>query len=408
MKTLVLAIFTTCLILSINAQTYSLKADYLIDGHSDKILKNPVVIVKEDRIIEVSLSKNIHDSVQVIDLEGYTILPGLIDAHTHLLVAGDGFTGYEKDNYRHSATFRSLRAVSHLKKSLHNGFTTIRDVCTEGAGYADVDLAKSVQLGYIDGPRIFPSTKGIAITGNYMPPPMAQNWELTLPAGAQYVSGKDECQKATREQIAHGAQWIKVFTDWSHVTFNLDELTTIVNEAKKYGVNVAAHATLTEGIALAIEAGVKSIEHGDGFTIELINKAIEQDIFLCPTITVHGHINRNNDLSNKLFEMLSKAYKMGLKIVLGSDVGSFPWDDNQARELQYYVENAGFLPMDAIKSGTSLAAELLDRSNDLGHIEKGYIADIIAVKGNPLEDITLLQKVDFVMKNGVIYKNEVE
>ena len=408
MKPFLLSIFTTTLAFAINAQTYGIKADYLIDGHSDKISKNPIVFVSKNRIVEVSFSKDIPDSVQLIDLEGYTILPGLIDAHTHLLVSGGGFTEYENDNYRYSTTFRSLRAVSHLKTSLHNGFTTIRDVCTEGAGYADVDLAKSVRFGHIDGPRIFPSTKGIAITGNYMPPPMAQNWELEMPSGAQYVSGKDECQKATREQIANGAQWIKVFVDWWHVTFNLDELTTIVNEAKKSGVNVAAHATYSDGIALAIEAGVKSIEHGDGFTDELIKKAIEKDIFLCPTITFHEHDNTDKIASNKRFEMLSKAYKMGLKIVLGSDVGSYPWEVNQAKELEYYVKNAGFSPMDAIKSGTSLAAELLERSNDLGQIKKGYIADIIAVKGNPLEDITLLQKVDFVMKDGKIYKNEIE
>lgn len=309
MKTFLLFIFISILVFPMNAQTYGIKADYLLDGHSDKIFKDPVVLVSKNRIIEVSFSKDIPDSVTLINLEGYTILPGLIDAHTHLLVAGGGFTEYENDNYRYSTTYRSLRAVSHLKTALHNGFTSIRDVCTEGAGYADVDLAKSVRLGHIDGPRIFPSTKGIAITGNYMPPARIQNWELEMPSGAQYVSGKDECLKATREQIANGAQWIKVFVDWWHVTFNLDELTTIVNEAKK---------------------------------------------------------------------------------------------------LEYYVEYAGFSPMDAIKSGTSLAAELLERNNDLGLIKKGYIADIIAVKGNPLEDITLLQKVDFVMKDGKIHKNEVK
>ena len=292
--------------------------------------------------------------------------------------------------------------MAFLYISLNNGFTTIRDVGTVGAGYANIDLARAVEQGFIIGPRIYPSAQGIAVIGNFLPEYSQQNSDFDLPAGAQYVSGKDECIRAAREQIARGATWIKVWADWEVATFNPDELSAIVHEAAKYGIRVAAHAKTPEGIEIAIDAGVKSIEHGEGFTKELINKAIEHDVFLCPTITVYEYLEIK--ALDKLYKVLRYAYKEGMKIALSTDVGCFPWDFNQSKELAYYVTKAGFKPMDAIKSGTSIPAELLGRENDLGQIKKGYIADIIAVKGNPLEDITLLQKVDFVMKAGIIYK----
>ena len=180
-----------------------------------------------------------------------------------------------------------------------------------------------------------------------------------------------------------------------------EELSVIVNEAKRNNVNVAAHAQSSDGIELAIKAGAKSIEHGDGFNDDLIQLALDHDVFWVPTISIHEHFK--SPALESIYETLNKAYRKGVKIALGSDVGGFPWTINQSKELEYYVNKAEFEPMDAIKSGTSLPAELLGRQEDLGRIQKGFIADIIAVMGNPLEDITLLQKVDFVMKNGKIY-----
>ena len=385
------------------SQTFAIRADRLIDGKSDKDFLNPTVIVHKNKIIDVNYSGGIPDTAQLIDLKGYTLLPGLIDAHTHLLLNFQNQGDYENDIYTKSSAYRALRAVSHLKTSLFNGFTTIRDVCTEGAGYADVDLSRAVDQELITGPRIIPSARGIAATGQYLPRNRETNWNVELPDGADYVTGVDECRKSVREQISRGAKWIKVFADFSAPTLTQDELNAIVDEANKYNVQVAAHATWLKGIEFAIKAGVKSIEHGENFNESLIQQAISKNVFWCPTITVLEQ--RNYKELPKIYDVLNKAYRMGLKIVLGSDAGAFPWTVNQAKELGYYVEKARFKPIDAIKCGTSNAAELLGRGADLGQIKINFIADIIAVKGNPLDDISLLEKVDFVMKEGKVYKN---
>ena len=381
------------------AQTYAIRADRLINGRDNEAIAHPVIIVKDNRIIEVNFNNHIPDSAKLIDLTGYTVLPGLIDVHTHLLADGGD---YDKDLYQNSPAFRSLRAAKYLKISLHNGFTTIRDVCTEGAGFADVDLSRAVDAGYIEGPAVIPSGKGIAVTGNYLPSLRQQNWEITLPAGTQYVSGKDECLKAVREQIARGCQWIKVFADWQFVTFTGEELKTIVDEARKQGVAVAAHAGYPEGIELSIKSGVRSIEHGFFINDQLIQMAIDSNVFWSPTVSV---IVEDHDtmILNKLYPSLNKAYKKGLKIVLGTDIGSYSWEVNEAKELEYYVKYAGLKPMDAIKTGTSNAAEMLNKKSSIGQIAPGFLANIIAVKGNPLDDISMLQHVKFVMKEGRIY-----
>lgn len=397
----ILTCYFSSLSIFVYSQTYAIKADKLINGKANVALNNPIVIVSNGKIVEINFNNHVPDSAKLIDLTGYSILPGLIDAHTHLLT--DASDDYGKELYSNSSSFRSLRAVDHLKRSLENGFTTIRDLCTEGAGFADVDLSKAVNMRYIPGPRIYPATKGIATTGRYAPGLRNQNWDIELPSGTQFVSGTAECLKAVREQISRGAKWIKVFIDWGKVSFTFDEISTIVQEAKRYNVMVAAHAQSGEGIELAIKAGVKSIEHGDGFTERLIKMAIDSNIFWCPTIS-YGESQNDPKLHLK-YEMLAKAYKQGMKIVLSTDAGSgFSWKINECRELEFYVKNAGFSSMDAIKSGTSIAAELLGRQDDLGQIEKNYVADIIAVKGNPLENIILLQNVSFVMKDGIVYK----
>jgi imidazolonepropionase-like amidohydrolase len=383
-------------------QTYAIIADRLIDGSSDHALANPTVIVYKNKIIDVNFKNAVPDSAIVINLKGYTLLPGLMDVHTHILADGGD---YDKDLYSNSPSYRSLRAVKHLNIALQHGFTTIRDVCSEGAGFADIDLSRAVDSGFIAGPRIIPSGKGIAATGRYLPSARDQNWEISLTYGTQFASGRDECLKAVREQVSAGVRWIKLFADWGTPTFNYDEIKTIVDEAKKYKVNVAAHATSKEGIMMAIQAGVRSIEHGDAFNDSLITMALAKHVYWVPTLTVYEYYKSPMDST---YKYLNRAYKQNLTIVLGTDAGSFPWSVNEAMELEYFVKKAGMTPMDAIKAATSRAAELLNKQTRLGQVRKLFTADIIAVKGNPLDDITLLQQVAFVMKDGKVYKQPAE
>lgn len=378
------------------SQTLAIKADRMVSG--DREVLNPTIVVYKDKIIDVLINGQAPDSAKLIDLSGHSILPGMIDVHTHVLHDGGD---YNENLYNYSTTYRAIRAVSNLDISLKNGFTTIRDVCTEGAGYADVDLAKAIDKKIIIGPTLIPSTKGIAATGQYYPSPKDQNWEIELPSGTKYVSGVDECRKEVREQISKGAQWIKVFADWSAVSFTEQELLTIVNEAKRFNVSVSAHATTREGILLAIKCGVKSIEHGDQFDEALIQEAIKAGVYWCPTMTVYEYYKVP---SEKKYASLKSAYAKGLKIVLGTDAGAFPWTINQAKELEHYVNLIKMRPIDAIKSGTMYPAQLLGKEKEIGLLDKGFTADIIAVRGNPLQDITLLQRVDFVMKSGSIIK----
>jgi imidazolonepropionase-like amidohydrolase len=386
--------------LSVHGQTYAIIAERLIDVKHNKIIDHPTVIVDKNKIAAIYTNSKVADSMIVIHLEGHTLLPGLMDVHTHILAGTDD---YEKDLYGNSPSFRSLRAVSHLSTSLQNGFTTIRDVCTEGAGFADVDISRAIDSGYIQGPRVFASGRGIAATNRYVPSPKNENWEVSLPSGTQYASGKDECTKAVREQISRGVRWIKLFSDWGTPTYDPEEIETIVKEAKKYNVPVAAHATTKEGMRYAILAGVRSIEHGTAFNDSLIQLAVQHNAYWTPTVSVFEYHNLTAILENQ-YKFLKKANALKLKIVCGTDVGSFPWTINEAKELEFYVSKADITPMEAIKTATVNAAELLGIESSLGSLEKGFIADIIAVKGDPLNDITVLQHVDFVMKDGKIYK----
>jgi imidazolonepropionase-like amidohydrolase len=401
MRIVHLLLFSTFFLHHANGQTYAIIADRLIDVKNGKEISHPTVVVYHDKITEININRKIPDSAVVIDLTGFTILPGLMDVHTHLLTDGSELSA---DLYRNSPSFRSLRAVQHLSTALHNGYTTIRDMCTEGAGYADVDISRAIDSGYIDGPRVFTSGKGIAATGGYLPRPSKQNWSIVMPAATEYVSGVPECLRVVREQLNSGVDWIKMFSDWGpDPTFTYEEIKAIVDEAGKYPLPVAAHAKSKQGIRNSINAGVRSIEHGDAFDDSLIQLAIRKNVYWCPTLTWQEFFGRT---SVEKYRYLKKAYALKMKIVSGSDVGSFPWTVNQAKELQYLVEKAGMSPMDAIRAATLHAASLLNIQDVLGSIEKGYLADIIAVKGNPLEDITELQRVHFVMKDGKVYKNK--
>ena len=381
------------------AQTYAILADRLIDGKSNQPLANPTIVVRGGKIIDINFIRSVPDSAIVIDLKGQTLLPGLMDVHTHLLA---GPEDYDMDLYGNSPSYRALRAAMHLRTALNNGITTVRDVWSEGAGFADVDLARAVESGFVDGPRVFPAGPGIAATGQYLPFGNEQNWTIDLPSGTEYATGVDECIKVVREQRSRGVKWIKMYADFLTPTFSPEEMKAIVSEANKLGIQVAAHAQSTTGIRWAIEAGVRSIEHGVKFNDTLIGLAVAHGTYWSPTLSVFEQHPR--PFLDSMYYYLNRAYKAGVPIVMGTDVGSFPWDINETRELEFYVRKGGLTPMDAIKTATLNTAKLLRIENKLGQIQKGFIADIIAVKGNPLEDISLLQHVDFVMKEGKVYK----
>jgi imidazolonepropionase-like amidohydrolase len=400
-------------------QTYVIKAGRLIDGQSDQVRRNVIIVIQGNKISALDEKATIPEDAVILDLSDKTVLPGFIDAHTHIMF--DGAEDYGADLYKNSTPFRTIRAVANVRKALWNGFTALRDVESEGAMYADVDVKKAIDMGIIPGPRLWVSTRGLNTLGRYMP--FDYSWELDLPKGAQMVTGTDECLKAVREQVANGADWIKIYVDWPFfidkdggisglTNFTREELATMVNEAHRLERKVAAHAISRNGIKAALEAGVDSIEHGSGFDDSLIDQAKAQGVYWCPTLSVfeysfeHSQSSRDNPLLKIEYKGLNSAYKKGLKVALGTDAGSFPWSVNQAKEFEFLVKKAGFTPMDAIKAGTSVAAELLGQSAAIGHLAPGMFADIVAVPGDPLQDITALQKVMFVMKDGNIFRHD--
>jgi len=417
-----LVILVTLFLFPISAfpdQSYVIKAGCLIDGQSAEMRRNVIIVVQGNKIVAIGEDADIPKSAVLLDLSDKTVLPGFIDAHTHIMA--DGADDYGADLYKNSTPFRAIRAVANVRKALWNGFTALRDVESEGAMYADVDVKKAINLGLVPGPRLWVSTRGLNTPGRYMP--FDYSWELDLPKGAQMVTGTDECLRAVREQVANGADLIKIYVDWpcfidkdggiSGLTnFTGEELIAMVNEAHRLERKVAGHAISRDGIKAALEAGIDSIEHGCGFDDELMEKAKTQGVYWCPTLSVfeHGFEQSASPLMKQLLEIeykgLNSAYKKGLKIALGTDAGSFPWSVNQAREFEFLVKKAGFTPMDAIKAGTTVAAELLGQSASIGHLAPGMMADIVAVPGDPLQDISVLQKVMFVMKDGNIFRHD--
>jgi imidazolonepropionase-like amidohydrolase len=396
-------------------QTYVIKAGRLIDGKSAEILRNVVVVVQGNKITALGQNVDIPKDAVLLDLSDKTVLPGFIDTHTHIML--DGGDDYGSNLYKNSMPFRAIQAVANVRKVLWNGFTALRDVESEGAMYTDVDVKKAINTGIIPGPRLWVSTRGLSIPGRYGPDDYS--WELDLFKGLQMVNGTDECLKAVREQVAHGADWIKIYADWPNfidkdggisgqTNFTKEEFEVMVNEAHRLGRNVAAHAVSRNGIRAALEAGVNSIEHGCGFDDQLTDQAKRQGVYWCPTLLVFEQKKspRPNQMLEIEYRALNKAYKKGLKIVLGTDAGCFPWSVNQAKEFEFLVKKAGFSPMDAIKAGTSVAAELLGQSAEIGHLAPGMLADIVAVRGDPLQDITALQNVMFVMKDGVVFRHD--
>lgn len=395
-----------------------IKCGALIDGKSDDAKQNVLILIRDNKIEKVG-NFEIPKDAQVIDLSDMTVLPGLIDAHVHLFLhEGD----YDAQLLKESIPYRTIRAVAHAKQTLEAGFTTIRDLETEGAGYADVDLKTAINQGIIPGPRMQVSTRALSVTGGYAL--MGYSWEIQVPTGAQLVDGVDEARKAVREQIKYGADWIKIYADsrrrrgevadsltW-YLTFSDDELKAIVEEAKKMNVKVAAHCYSSIAAQKAINAGVASIEHGlylDEPTLKLMK---EKGVYYCPTLLAYYRWSKREGLSPDVRKMIEntvklhaetfkRALKVGVKIAFGSDLTEA--HGTNAEEFELMV-NYGMKPMDAIKSATSVAAELLGWQDKIGSIEPGKLADIIAVKGDPVKDIKVLRDVKFVMKDGKVIK----
>jgi len=397
-----------------------IKAGRLIDGRSDGPQSGVGILIEGNRIKAVGPLAQVQAQARgarVIDLSQMTVLPGFIDAHTHLLLQGDSTAQAYNDQLLYESTpYRAILAARNARIALEHGFTAIRDLETEGAMYADVDVKRAVDRGEIPGPHIFASTRAMAPTGMY--PIVSDNWELELPHGVQPVDGVEGARLAVRQQVAHGADWIKYYSDrryyftpdsvlHSWVNFTDDEARAIVDEAHRLGRRVAAHAIGSDGIAAALRAGVNTIEHGDGMTDSLLDVLVAKGVYWVPTVTVAYYVaGPRGGVWGPMVEHQRRAFtrgvKKGVRIVLGTDIGGFPWTElNEAKEFEYYVQY-GMTPMQAIKSGTALAAELLGQ-RDLGVVTAGAYADLVAVAGDPLKDVAELSRVRFVMKGGVTY-----
>jgi imidazolonepropionase-like amidohydrolase len=327
-------------------------------------------------------------------------MPGLIEAHSHVLLHPYSETVWNDQVAHESLSLRVARATNHLRNTLLAGFTTIRDLGTEGAGYADVGLKQAVEQGIIPGPRMFVATRAIVATGSYGPKGYASEWRV--PQGAEEADGIDSLTRVVRDQIGHGADWIKVYADYrwgtqgAAPTFSLEELKLAVETAKSANVPVAAHATTTEGMRRATLAGVETIEHGDGGTPEVFQLMKERGVALCPTQAVAG---ANGERKKVVFKA---ALNSGVTIASGSDVGVFAHGDN-VRELEAMV-NFGMSTVAALKSATSVDARVLHMGDKIGSVKPGLFADLIAVEGDPTQDISTLRKVKLVMKGGTLYK----
>ena len=404
-----------------------IRAGTLIDGKSDKPRANQVIVIRGNRIESVSdaSSAKIPAGASEMDLSKQTVLPGLIDSHTHIFLQGEDPAkgGYDANILTQGLALRAVRAGVAARRALEQGFTTLRDVETEGAGYGDVGIKQAINLGYIPGPRLFVVTRAISTTGGYMLEGYAP--ELDMPKGAQIVDGPVEARKAAREQLDKGADWIKVYMthrSWvgkngelaSQPTLTVEELRAIVDETHGWGKKVACHAYSGIGLHRALDGGCDSIEHGLDLDDAAISQMLKQGTWYVPTLNVYYTDWAPEDTPEGKRDRLrasaheasfKKALKAGVKIVYGTDMGGIPWTEPVAQDFPRMVE-FGMAPMDAIQSATSRAAVMLDMEGKIGVIAPGAFADVIAVNGDPLRDINLLENVDFVMKDGQVVRGK--
>jgi imidazolonepropionase-like amidohydrolase len=397
------------------SRVIALRASHMLDVKSGSVVPDAVVLIQDDKITTAGSSLKIPAGAEVVDLGNATLLPGLIDCHTHLMARiSDEPQGYGLSLLTKSQAFRALEGAADARVTLLAGFTAVRDVESEGSGYADVALRDAINQGLVDGPRMQVATRGIAAVGKYFPfgisPDLAD-----FPTGAQLISGPEEARRAAREQIGHGADLLKVYADWGVPTLTIDEIRPIVEEAHKSKLKVAAHADSPEGIRNALTAGVDSIEHGhqaDRSSFELIK---QKNVFWVPTIGYyffavdtakspqpHKYMQETLERTR---QNISIARELGVKIANGFDPSSPEAHGKNAREI-IAMTKLGLPPVEAIRAATTNAAELMGWSDKVGSIEPGKYADVIAVSGDPVADVGEFEHVKFVMKGGVIVKNE--
>jgi imidazolonepropionase-like amidohydrolase len=390
-----------------------LKPGRVFDGES--VHEGWAVRVRAGRIESAGPAAGIDATgAKVVELPGTTLMPGLVEGHSHILLHAYNETPWNDQVAHEGLALRAARAVNHLRATLMAGFTTVRDLGTEGAGYADVELKQAVNQGIIPGPRVLASTRAIVATGSYAPKGFALEWRV--PQGAEEADGVDSLMRVVRDQIGHGADWIKLYGDYrwgpgpgSHPTFSLEEMKLAVETARSAGVPVAVHSSTPEGMRRAILAGVETIEHGDGGTPEVFKLMAEHHVALCPTLAAGDATSQYagwqkgqpepQGIQRKRASFKS-ALEAGVTILSGSDVGVFNHGEN-AREIELMVAY-GMPSVDALKSATSVAGTVLHM--DIGQVKPGMFADLIAVDGDPTKDISVLRRVSFVMKAGTVYK----
>jgi imidazolonepropionase-like amidohydrolase len=393
----------------------AIRCGRLLDPASGKMTENAVILIRGERVEQVGTA--VPTGARTVDLSRYTCLPGLIDSHTHVLLQPEDERG-APPVVNKSQAFRTIQGVAAARKDLEAGFTTLRDLDSEGAGFADVALRDAINQGIVPGPRLFVSTYALTITGGHMNH-HGINPDIELPEPATLTDSRDAAIAEVRREVKYGADWIKVYATGTlrHIDpvtleslsqFSEEDLRAIVEEARRWRRDVAAHAYGGEGAKNAIRAGVRSIEHGMLLDDEALDLMVQHGTWWCPTLSVYFPDSdaELTDLRKRILashkEVFQKALRKGVKIAFGTDVGAYE-HGTSARELARMVEY-GMSPLDAIRSATVRGAELLRMEKDLGTVEPGKYADVIAVDGDPLKDVGTLGRVVFVMKAGEVYK----
>jgi imidazolonepropionase-like amidohydrolase len=377
-----------------------------------------VVLVEGERIQRAGPPAEVNPpkDATVVDLPGNTLTPGLIEGHSHLFLHPYNETSWNDQVIKESLSFRTAEATAHARATLLAGFTTVRDLGTEGAGYADVGLKKAIDQKIVPGPRMIVVTRAIVASASYGP---KLSTDIDLPQGAEEASGVDGIVRVTREQIGKGADWIKIYADYhwgpgepARPTFSEGELAAAVKAAHDAGRPVAAHATTPEGMRRATLAGVDTIEHGDEGTPEVFRLMKERQVAFCPTVAAQDAVQqyqgwkKGSDPEPESLRMkrasMKAARAAGVSFAMGGDVGVFAHGDN-ARELELLVNEYGFSPLEVLRQATSGNAAIF-HLNDRGSIRPGLLADLVAFEGDPTKQIDLVRKVRLVMKGGVIYR----